>query len=331
MRLLIVRLGALGDIVHTVPALAALRRAWPDAHIDWLVDSRYRAVLDHVRGLDTRIVVETTSRLGRLPGVIGQLRASRYDIALDFQGLVKSAALARAAGSRRTAGFARAQLREPLAASFYSERYEVASRQHVIRKNLALVQRALGIDAGEIEFPLETPATPPVAGAYALLNPGAGWPNKRWPAERFATLAAWIKGQWGWPSIVLWGPRERSLARSIAEASYGAAQTAPETSIGDLLALARGARLMISGDTGPIHLAAAVRTPIVGLYGPTDPARNGPFDPADVCLSRFATCVCHHERRCRRRRPCVNEITLEEVQQAIQQRLSGPPVQASAG
>src|SRR5690348_9932538 len=135
MRLLIVRLGALGDIVHTVPALAALRRAWPDAHIDWLVDSRYRAVLDHVRGLDTRIVVETTSRLGRLPGVIGQLRASRYDIALDFQGLVKSAALARAAGARRTAGFARAQLREPLAASFYSERYEVASRQHVIRKN----------------------------------------------------------------------------------------------------------------------------------------------------------------------------------------------------
>jgi ADP-heptose:LPS heptosyltransferase len=120
----------------------------------------------------------------------------------------------------------------------------------------------------------------------------------------------------------LWGPGERPRADAIASGSDGAAEPAPPTTIGDVLALARGARLFVSGDTGPLHLAAAAGTPLVGIFGPTSPQRNGPIDPADVCVSRFEGCVCHHERRCRRDVQCIDEIALGEVQDAITRRLS---------
>jgi lipopolysaccharide heptosyltransferase I len=326
MRLLIVRLGALGDIVHAVPALAALRRTWRDARIDWLVSARHRAVLELVEGLDERIVLDTGSGWRRLPAIVRTLRGRRYDAALDLQGLLKSAVLARASGARRVIGFGRGAVREPLAGSFYSERHVVDDRQHVIRKNLALAAAAGAAACDRIEFPLRVPEGPDVGAApYALLNPGAGWPNKQWPAERFARLARWLADRHGWRSLVLWGPREEQLAASIVSGSSGAAERAPRTTVGDVLALASHARLLVSGDTGPLHLAAAVGTPIVGLFGPTSPARNGPFDPADVSVSRFDECVCHHERRCRRGRPCIDSVTLDVVTAAVDRRIAALP------
>jgi heptosyltransferase-1 len=121
---------------------------------------------------------------------------------------------------------------------------------------------------------------------------------------------------------VLWGPGEQAIAAVVVEASHGIAMTAAPTGIGDLLALARGARLMVSGDTGPLHLAAAVGTPAVALFGPTDPARNGPWDASDISLSRFADCVCHYERRCRRSRGCIEDLTVDDVRAAIDRRLA---------
>jgi lipopolysaccharide heptosyltransferase I len=321
-----VRLGALGDIVHAVPALAAFRRTWPDARIDWLVSARHQVVLDFVAGLDERIVVDTASGWRLLPAAIRGLRRRRYDAVLDLQGLLKSAALARASGARRVIGFGRGALREPLAGLFYSERHLVDDRGHVVRKNLALAAAAGAADTDVIEFPLRIPDGPDVGAApYVLLNPGAGWPNKQWPAACFAVLARRIADRYGWRSLVLWGPREEQLAASIAASSSGAAEQAPRTTIGDVLALARGARLLVSGDTGPLHLAAAVGTPIVGVFGPTSPARNGPFDPADVSISRFAECVCHHERRCRRAEACIDAITVDEVAAAVDRRIASRP------
>ena len=142
MRILIVRLGALGDIVHALPALAALRRTFPDARIDWLVDARHRAVLDLVSGLTSVVVVETMRRWSRLPSAVRGLRAARYEIAIDLQGLLKSAVLARASGADRVLGFERPALREPLASMFYSEQHAVDDQGHVIRKNLALAHAA---------------------------------------------------------------------------------------------------------------------------------------------------------------------------------------------
>jgi len=123
-------------------------------------------------------------------------------------------------------------------------------------------------------------------------------------------------------SIVLWGPGEEPLARTVADRSLGAARVAPPTSLGDLLELSRAASLMISGDTGPLHIAAAVGTPVVAVFGPTDPARNGPWAPSDVTVSRFGACGCHYERRCHRDGWCLADVTVAEVTAAIQQRLS---------
>jgi heptosyltransferase I len=340
MRLLLVRLGALGDLVHALPFAAALRNAYPDARIDWLVDIRYRALLDLVPIISERLILNTHAWSGptSLPSVIKRLRLASYDIAFDAQGLIKSALLARASGAARVVGFARSALREPAAGMFYTETVDPTGTTHVIDKTLCLL-RAVGVEERR-DFPLndsETSDEPPSpvppctrevlgidpAAPFVLMNPGAAWPNKRWPADRFATLAREVQARHGMKSAVLWGPGEETLAAQIARASGGAAEMAPATTLADVLALAREARLLVSGDTGPTHLAAAVGTPIVGLYGPTDPARNGPWHPDDICVSRFGACACHHQRRCHRPATwCLADITVEDVMAAVDQRLA---------
>jgi lipopolysaccharide heptosyltransferase I len=338
-RVLIVRLGALGDIVHALPAAAALREAFPAARIDWLVDAKHRALLDLVPVIDMRIDVDSRAWSGpRAPlAVVRELRRTQYDVALDLQGLIKSAAFARASGARRVIGYTRPHLREEAARFFYTEQVDASGDAagdtlHVVYKSLAALRALnLPIDAAP-RFPLSEPAshvpacTRQLLGLspdepFVLINPGAAWPNKRWPAERFGALAREIRARHGWKSAVLWGPGEETLAAQVASSSSGAADMAPATSLADLVALARAARLLISGDTGPIHLAAAVGTPVVGIYGPTDPRRNGPWDAHDVCVSRFTPCACHHQRRCRVARWCLADIEVAEVVDAVERRL----------
>ncbi len=225
MNVLIVRLGALGDIVHAIPAAAALRAAYPDARIDWLVDAKHRAIVDLVTSVD-RVVTLERSTLAGWSEIVRTLRQVRYDWAIDFQGLLKSAVLARASGANRVAGFSIWHLREKAARPFYTDAGESASGPgdpnqrgggHVIRKNLRLL-RALGIDDDRITFPLATTDSPAVASVratlggripFALINPGAAWPNKRWPPERFAEVAAFLRDVRHLPSFVLWGPGEK--------------------------------------------------------------------------------------------------------------------------
>jgi lipopolysaccharide heptosyltransferase I len=333
MNILIVRLGALGDIIHTVPAAAALRAAFPDARIDWLVDARHRPVVDLITVVDRAIVLERSSMAGWMAAA-RRLRTVPYDVALDFQGLLKSAVLARASGARRVAGFSIWHLREKTARPFYSETAPggrlSALGDHVIVKNLSLL-RVLGISDPPIRFPLaevDSDALVQVRemlggdGPFALINPGAAWPNKRWPPERFGEIAAFLQQVRRLPSIVLWGPGEEGLAGAVVETSEGAARVAPPTSLSDLLALARAASLMVSGDTGPLHIAAAAGTPTVALFGPTDPHRNGPWAPDDVSVSRYGACNCHYDRRCHAQSWCLGSIQVAEVSAAIQQRLS---------
>jgi len=156
---------------------------------------------------------------------------------------------------------------------------------------------------------------------YAVLNPGAGWPNKRWPAERFAAMARELHRWHGLLSLVTWGPAERALADEIVASSDGAARLSPPTSVGELAAVMAGAALVVAGDTGPLHIAAAVGAPVVGLYGPTWPERNGPWDPADEVISRADRCQCHHKRQCLTGAPCIETIGLDEVLDAAERRL----------
>ena len=330
MNILIVRLGALGDVVHAIPAAAALRAAFPDARLHWLVEAKHRAILDLVTVLDAVVTVDAPT-IGGWIDAIKRLRQTRYDVALDFQGLMKSAVFARASGAPRVAGFSIWHLREKTARPLYSETGQPPDGEnaHVIRKNLHLL-RVLGVDAAAIEFPLAhapSPAADAVARdlqgqRFALINPGAAWPNKRWPAVRFGEIAAYLREVRRLPSIVLWGPGEQALAAAVVAASSGAARVAPPTEIADLVELSRRAAVIVSGDTGPLHIAAAVGTPAVAIYGPTNPHRNGPWSAADVCVSRFESCGCHYERKCHEPAWCLDGVSVAEVTAAVQQRLS---------
>jgi lipopolysaccharide heptosyltransferase I len=337
MNILIVRLGALGDIIHTIPAVAALRRAFPDTRIDWLVDAKHRAVVELVTVID-RIVALERPTLRAWTDVARRLRQVRYDAAIDFQGLMKSALLARASGATRVIGFSIWHLREKGARPFYSDTDGAGPDVHVILKNLRLL-RTLGVTDECISFPLarvQSDVAEQVRAStgerpFALINPGAAWPNKRWPADRYGEVAAFLREVRGLSSVVLWGPGEQSLAQSVVEASAGAAHMAPPTGLGDLLALSRAATLMISGDTGPLHIAAAAGTPTVAIFGPTDPGRNGPWSPDDIALSRFGVCGCHYDRRCHESLWCLADLSVGEVTAAIQQRLARlPPNQHDA-
>ena len=337
-------MSALGDIVHALPVLAALRRAWPAARIDWIVEEAYASILTLAEGLHQRVIVRASASanesadqpptvtfgggLGHL-GAVRYLRAQRYDAALDLQGLIKSAVWARMSGAARVIGFDRAHLRESMAAAFYSETVVPLESPHVIQKNLSIL-KAFDIVPGPVELPLHPAAGDATtaalaaaggAGNYAVLNPGAAWPNKRWPAEHFGALAAQLHARTGLRSLVTWGPNEQTLAGDVVRASGGAAALAPPTAIADLAVIMRDAALAVAGDTGPLHIAAAMGTPLVGLYGPTWPERNGPWHPADAVISRAGSCVCHHKRQCLRGAPCINDITVPEVLAAAERRL----------
>lgn len=335
--ILIVRLGSLGDLIHTLPAFAALRREYPDARIDWLVEAPHREILTMVSGLSNVIVLKGRS-VGGWFDTLGELRAQRYDLALDFQGLIKSATLSRLSGATDVLGFDGKSLREPAARIFYSRSVTADDSGHVINKNLALASEVLqqrvtlreSAEEPALDFPLRDVTSAVLddlratgISKFALVNPGAAWPNKRWPAERFGAIAKDLHDSHGLTPVVLWGPGERVLAEAVANASDGRAVIASETRLPDLVALSRASSFMISGDTGPLHIACAVGTPTVSLFGPTDASRNGPWNPNDVVLSRYATCPCHYKRQCQQPHSwCLPDISTDQVREAVRLRRS---------
>jgi len=324
--ILVVRFGALGDVVHTIPAVAALRKAFPDARLDWLVDRRHRDIVDLVTVVDRVIAVDSHTLAG-WSAAVSAIRQTKYTAAIDLQGLLKSAVFARASGANQVIGFSIYHLREKTARPFYSTTADVGD-EHIILKNMRLL-RAVGVDSTEIVFPLRVPDSDalrqlrdriPADRPFALLNPGAAWPNKRWPPERFGAVASFIRDECAMTPVVLWGPGEETLASGVATVSGGAAVLAPPTSVTDLVALTDAAALVVSGDTGPLHIATAVGTPVVALFGPTDPARNGPYAPADASVSRYDACGCHYDRRCHQSAWCLADVSIAEVCAAVKRR-----------
>ena len=301
----------------------------PDATVDWLIDVRHRDLLDLVPVVTRRIAVHTSS-IGSLYAAGTELRRSRYDVALDLQGLLKSAVLARMSGASRVVGFPPGLLRERAARFLYTEAAGDPA-PHVVDKNLSML-KALGIRMPELAFPLDD-RNPDIAAQarrllgiadgerFAVLNPGAAWPNKRWPPVYFAEVARGLVKRHGLRSLILWGPGESQLAQDVVLASDGTAAAGPETTMSDVVSLLKAAALMVSGDTGPLHIAAAVGVPVVGIFGPTDPNRNGPWDENDLTASRHRSCACHYQRRCRISSWCLLDITPREVLDLVDQRL----------
>ncbi len=343
MRILIVKLGSIGDIVHTLPSLAALRRGLPHAEISWVVERRASEILRDNPLLDRLIEVDTKAlRRGLMSGEtlraprqqLRRLRASAFDLALDFQGLLKSASIARLSGARRIFGFSREGLREPASRLFLSKTVSIPKHTHVIQKNLGLVSGSLGIPIplvpANFEFPIqidaahELEAETAIDGAgdgFAILNPGGGWPTKLWSPEKFGKVADQLWESYGWQSLIPYGPGEEELARRVSRSSVSGTAKPTNLSLKGFFALARRARIYVGGDTGPTQIAFAAGTPIVGLFGPTEWWRNGSPREEDVCVERNdidCRVDCH-------RRACGNwicmDIEVERVLHAVQERL----------
>lgn len=351
-KILIVRLGAMGDILHALPAVTGIRAALPDATIGWMVEEKWSELLaaqgsditggtssgkplvNTVHYVNTRLWRSRMLRPGTAEMVSGAIRAvreQRYDIAIDFQGAIKSAVLERLSGAAIRAGFVTP--REPAARFFYSGRYGRIG-EHVIEQNTGLAAQALKDLANGAEIKLLSPRLPVdeaaeswaeaeihrqgIAG-FALMNPGAGWGAKQWPAARYGEVARALAVH-GIRTLVNAASGEEGLARQLIDASGGNASLVRCT-IGQLIALTRRARIFVGGDTGPLHLAAALGIPTVGLFGPTDPARTGPFGEKCVALRHpeSQTTFSHHKET----EQGLLKITVEETIQAARWLLGG--------
>lgn len=340
MRILIVKLGSIGDVVHTLPALAAIRRSLPDAEIAWVVEKRSAEILRGNEQIDRLVEVDTRSpRKGKiedlLPEVRSQLRelrGSKYDIAIDFQGLLKSGMIAKLSGAPKRWGFDRRNLREPASRVFLTDMAKIEPRINVIRKNLSLAESALGITVPDdkLEFPIYTSddhrreaaaIAAQAGGQFALLNPAGGWVTKLWPAERFGALADVLWRDLGLPSVVVTGPGEEALAERVRAASVSRNTVFATPSLKGLYEIARLSSVYVGGDTGPTHLAVAAGAPVVGLFGPTEWWRNGSPNPDDVCVER----VDIHCRVDCHRRTCSNwicmDISVDSVFEAVNTRI----------
>lgn len=313
----------------------------PDASITWVAETRSAEILrgnemiDHLLEIDTSslrggtLVEEMLLDVGRYARMI---REREYDVAIDFQGLLKSGAVTRISGAKKRWGFSRKQLREPASRIFLTDTVKIPPKTHVVRKNLMLANTALGIGEhpDKIEFPIfpsesqreEAEALISKAGGrFAILNPAGGWVTKLWHAEKFGELADRISGRFGLVPVVATGPNEVELAQRVLANSKSGKAIAIEPSLRVFYEVAKKAAVYVGGDTGPTHLAIAAGAPTVGIFGPTEWWRNGSLNEKDICVERKdigCRIDCH-------RRTCGNwvcmDIDVDQVFQAVSERL----------
>jgi len=277
LKILIVRLTALGDTIHTVPALCALRKDYPQARIHWVVDRKCHEILKNHPDLDKLHILDPSPSGFRR--MIAELRRERFDIAIDFQGLLKSAVLAGFSGAPRRLGRSSFMCREPLAALFTNERIHPRER-HIILQNLELL-RLVGIQTRETDYRLALPSVelPSVFSRSPVgIHVGGSWPTKKSPAEKFGLVARKITEEIGLPVLVFHGPGEEEEVRTVCRLAP-AAEPAPPLSFMEMAGFFARCAAVGSSETGPMHLAVAVGAPVVCLIGVTDPLRNGPLSP----------------------------------------------------
>jgi heptosyltransferase-1 len=325
-RFVVVRLGSLGDIVHTFPAVAGLRESFPAAEIVWLTHPRW-VELVACSGLATEIWPVDSRDLASVRQTIQKLRARRWDAAIDYQGLWKAAFLPFFGGVPRRVGFSSATIREFGVPILYTDRV-ACTTTHIADQNGELSLRAgaknsvgrvalqvADAEAARVRFDLQNAGL----SRYVVLSPGGGWRSKCWPAERFGTLCQRIHGELSLPCVINYGPGEEELVRLVQAASGEVKPISYDGELGQLRALLHDAQCIVGGDTGPLHLAVALGTPAVALFGPTDPARNGPYPPGDIVL-RSPKAITSYGRS-DTTDPSLLELSVETVFAAVKQRL----------
>jgi heptosyltransferase I len=334
---LIIRLSSLGDIIHALPAFASLRNSSPDAHITWLVEEKGNQILELVPGID-RIVISGLKRhrlfSTRFLKEYFHLKSKisrRNQTAFDFQGLLKSGVYAGMSRARHRYGFHPRNLKESGAQIFYTQTLrQLPEFIHIIDKNLKLLSLA-GIKTGGYCFPIRFPDNLTrnvfdklVSAGYrsgqnlAVFNVGAAWETKQWPAERWITTLQNLDSRNLFP-LILWGnSQEKRLAEKIAGSSPG--HLSPSLSLQEVMALLQKASIVVSGDTFALQAACALDRPVVALFGPTHPFRNGPFRSRDRVIFHPLDCSYCYKRQCRDM-TCMKKITAEEVLLAVKEML----------
>src|SRR5271170_814086 len=325
-RFLVLRLGSLGDIVHTFPAVAALRESFPTSEIVWLTHPRWKLLVES-SALASQVWATETRSIPSLRSIIEDLRAARWDAAIDYQGLWKSAALAFFRGIKRRIGFSSETIREFGVPILYTDRVHCTTT-HIADQNGELSLRA-GARNPVAPFALQV-AEIDDSGIrdylqnlglhrYVVLSPGGGWRSKCWPPERFGRLSKMIRDSLGLRCVVNFGPGEDDLALAARECSGDAEPVPYNGPLGRLMALLRNAACIVGGDTGPLHLAIALGTPAVAIYGPTDPVRNGPYR-TDAIVLRAPNVATTHTRN-DQTDPSMLQIQVPEVFAAVRRRL----------
>ncbi|MBZ5534669.1 MAG: lipopolysaccharide heptosyltransferase I [Acidobacteriia bacterium] len=353
MKILIVKLGSIGDVIHAMPAVVRLRRAFPAARLDWLVERYARPVLNHAQAIDGIFEIDTLrwrksyfslETWQEILLTLEKLRGIHYDVVFDLQGLWKSAVLAFFSNSREIIGGDRNSLREPHASIFYSRRVDRnQERGNVIFEHLKLVdpfilsrrdsEETAPMDPAkpkELEFDrlfgeaeqdwVEEQLTRQQWKDFAIVNPGANWKSKRWPVEKYAQLSRRLSDELDWPVVITVGPSEKGMGEEILTHLTGQPAIMLSPTLPQFAALAGRARLFVGPDTGPLHIAAATRTPIVGIYASTDPVRNGPYSPDDIVVQQNQCGRYCYRRDCGSRR-CIAAIPVAAVFEAVQARL----------
>ena len=346
-KVLIVRLGAFGDIVHALPAQQLLHKRLPGVTVDWLAEPAYLSLLRCVPGIRKVWTANLKSRRSHssaapdLLRLVRSLRRERFDVVVDFQGLLKSALLARVAARGQVLGFRAERFKEKGTGWFYTHRQDGESdlNQHVIDANVGLVQGLVGGQhrTAVVPFRISREDEDYVRDRLAesktprplLINPGAGWVTKLWPPREYGRLAALIQERLGLPVVITYGPGEEGLVEDLRQAAGPTRPAAFPTTLTQLAALCRLSRLMVAGDSGPLHLAVATGTPAVAVLGPTAAARNGPYGTADIVVKRNLPCSNSYKRVCQEF-ICM-DIPAERVFQAVRQRLeaAGEPLRRS--
>jgi heptosyltransferase-1 len=308
--ILAVRLSAMGDIIHTIPAVAWLKQTYPRAAVSWLVESKWADLLEHNPYVDEVISLNRQS-WGSAFACCRELRARRFDLAVDFQGLLKSAIPAALTRAARVVGFAAP--RERLAKFLYHRRAAV-SEGHVVERYLRLAEAA-GARPGVIECPM--PAGRPEgelpARDFVLASPLAGWEAKQWPLEHYGTLGALLQQKLGLALVLNGAPSAASTLTAVPHTS------AHLSSLAGLIDATRRATAVIGLDSGPLHLAAALLKPGVAIFGPTDPARNGPYGTSFVVLRSPRAVTTYKRARCVD--ASMRDVSPQQVLTALREQL----------
>ena len=331
-RVLVVKPSSLGDVVHSLPFLHALRSCMPDARIDWVIARGLEGLLEGHPMINELIVIDkdrwrrvsrAAETLGELRGLSDRLKAGGYDLVIDLQGLLRSGLMTKATSAPVRIGFAEAREGSRF---FYTHKVTGGGNIHAVDRYLKIAA-ALGCPSGKVVFPFPEPArTSAVVQEirerlkdYIVLVPGARWDTKIWPAELFGRLAAALPLR----SVVIGGNADRQRAEEIGRVSGGrAVSLAGKTTLPELVELIRSSRCAITNDSGPMHIAAALDIPVVALFGPTSPVKTGPYGRRHLVLKSERACAPCFKKKCDDIR-CMRDISVEMVLAGTKELLKG--------